>query len=577
MSSAAAQRTSAAQRDTGVENLLFGVFIAAVLVGLVVWGTGELASVLAGKGPTGLSLGDMPRVLGRLPQHVGDPGRAWPRGVRRSMPGPVVFYMIGTVILAAVSALVALIYRFARSARDDGAASKSSWASKRDLSQLRVHGPQRGRLVLGSSGSSLLAAEERQSVIVLGPTQSMKTSGFAIPAILEWDGPVLATSVKSDLLRDTLAARRARGDVWVYDPTASTGLPSSTWSPLTHCEQWQGAQRTATWLTGAARGDGSNLPDADFWYAAAAKQLGPYLYAAAHAGLGMADVVRWIDTQEEDEVRQILRQTAVKEALNAAQASWKRDSRQKSSVYTTTETVLAAYADPAVAASAAASQVTPEAFLDGSSKTLYVCAPTHEQRRLRPLFETLIQSILAYAYERASVTGGPLPAPLLVVLDEAANIAPLRDLDSLASTAAGQGIQLVTIWQDLSQIANRYQDRAYTVVNNHRGKVVLSGISDPATLEYVSRVLGDEEVLQSSITRNTYGGNSTTQSTAFRSVAPASVLRGIKPGEGILVYGHLPPARLRLRPWFQDRALKQLASSPSLGSLDRHEQTIGVA
>jgi type IV secretion system protein VirD4 len=37
-------------------------------------------------------------------------------------------------------------------------------------------------------------------VIVIAPTQSHKTTGLAIPALLEWEGPVLATSVKTDLV-----------------------------------------------------------------------------------------------------------------------------------------------------------------------------------------------------------------------------------------------------------------------------------------------------------------------------------------------------------------------------------------
>ena len=63
------------------------------------------------------------------------------------------------------------------------------------------------RLTLGRIDGHLIAAEPRESVIVIGPTQSGKTTGFAIPAILEWQGPVLATSIKSDLLNDTYAAR----------------------------------------------------------------------------------------------------------------------------------------------------------------------------------------------------------------------------------------------------------------------------------------------------------------------------------------------------------------------------------
>lgn len=182
-------------------------------------------------------------------------------------------------------------------------------------------------------------------------------------------------------------------------------------------------------------------------------------------------------------------------------------------------------------------------------------APSHEQKRLRPLFETLLHSVIGRAFELASRLGGPLDPPLLVVLDEAANIAPLPDLDTLASTASGHGIQLVSLFQDFSQIVNRYGERAPTVVNNHRGKILLSGISDTQTLEYASRLLGDEEVLQAAVTKGQQGAQSTTSSTTLRSLAPASVLRGIRPGRGVLVYGHLPPARLELRPWFAERCL----------------------
>jgi type IV secretion system protein VirD4 len=347
--------------------------------------------------------------------------------------------------------------------------------------------------------------------------------------------------------------------VWVYDPTASTHATQHGWSPLAFCSDWHGAQRTASWLAGATTSHSTGLSDADFWYAAAAKLLAPLLFAAARSERSMADVVRWVNLQEQDEVYEAL-EGAEQAARDAATASFKREGRQKSSVYTTAETVLAAYEDPVVAETAMRCDITPSGLLDGSQRSLYVVAPSHEQRRLRPLFETLLHTVISYAFEISSRNGEPLDPPLLVVLDEAANIAPLRDLDALASTAASHGIQLVSVFQDLSQITNRYGDRAQTVVNNHRAKIVLSGISDTQTLEYASRLLGDEEVLQSSVTRGVQGNRSTTESTSLRSLAPAHVLRAIRPGEGILVYGHLPPARLKLRPWFKERRLLDRAS-----------------
>jgi type IV secretion system protein VirD4 len=414
------------------------------------------------------------------------------------MPGPFVFYSVFVMMFALASYIAVVAWRWFHGATSQSTEA-SKWAHPKDLRGLIVNGPEKSRLLLGRVGSKLVAAEPRQSAIILGPTQSGKSSGIAIPAIMEWNGPVICTSVKTDLIRDTIDTR-AGGGVLVYDPTGSTEHSSSTWSPLPMCRNWRGAQRCASWLTDAARGSGSGLSDGDFWYATAAKTLAPYLFAAATSGRSISDVVRWVNLQEEREVRAALEQAGVPEALEAAIASFRREARQKSSVYTTVETVLSAYEDPAVAASAGGSDISPEALLDGSSKTLYVVSPSHEQRRLRPLFETLLQTVINHAFELSSRTGRPLDPPLLVVLDEAANIAPLRDLDTLAATAASHGIQIVSIFQDLAQISNRYPDRFLTVLNNHRAKIILSGISDTQTLEYASRLLGDEEVMQASVT-----------------------------------------------------------------------------
>ena len=555
MSSYAA-RPQGQQRPEGWENLLFALVLGMLGIGLILWASGEVAGFLASGHWPGTSLSQMGRVLVRLGRFPGDPAQAWPRGIRSALPGPLFFYAVLTAFVVGSGVLGFSGWRtFRRFLGTPSGASGSKWATLSDLRSLVVPGPMRSRLILGRVGSKLIAAEPRQSVIVLGPTQSMKTTGFAIPAIREWEGPVLATSVKSDLLRDTIESRRKDGEVWVYDPTRSTTFETNRWSPLDACKSWGEAQRTSTWLANTARA-GSGLGEADFWYAASAKQLGPYLFAAAVDGRTMSDVVRWINTQEEREVREILLAAGVPEALEAAIASWKREPRQRSSVYTTVETILSAYEDPVVALSAKNCDISPQRLLDGTSRSLYVISPSHEQRRLRPLFETLLQSVINYAFELSSRTGKPLDPPLLVVLDEAANIAPLRDLDALASTAASHGIQLVSVFQDLAQISNRYAERAQTVVNNHRAKIVLSGISDTQTLEYASRLLGDEEVMQSSVTRGAQGSRSTTESVAMRSIAPANVLRSIRPGEGVLVYGHLPAARIRLRPWFKEKSLR---------------------
>jgi len=423
------------------------------------------------------------------------------------------------------------------------------------------------RIVLGTHTGRLLAAEPRHSVMVVGPTQSGKTSGLAIPAILEWAGPLLALSVKADLLHETLEWRRSLGVVQCYDPTGSVGsglVPRPAgWSPLARAVTWPGARRIASALCSVAREGDGGMEDAGFWYANAEKLLAPLLFGAATAGASIADVVRWLDEEETGEVLLALELAGVPEAVRAARASLGREERQRASVYATAETVVAAFADPAVAASAERCEIDPATLVGGGAGSLFCCAPAREQERLAPVFTAIVREVLDAAFERVAATGRPLDPPLLVVLDEAASVAPLADLDRVVATAAGHGVQLVTVWQDLAQIESRYGSRWPTVVNNHRAKVICSGISDPVTLQHMCGLLGDEERAERSWTVGDDGRHSRTEAVTVQALAPPGWLRQLPPGEAVLVYGSFPPARMALRPWFDDPVLAARAAKRS--------------
>ncbi len=464
------------------------------------------------------------------------------------------------------------------------APGSARWATRADLRSLAVAGPVPGRLALGVAfgrrhrtrrrrrsspghGALPLAAEPSQSLAVVGPTQSGKTTGLAVPAILEWEGPVVAASVKTDLVRDTLTWRRRCGHVWCFDPTGATGLTASRWSPVVAAGSWAGARRVAADLTEVVRGPATSA-DGEFWYATAAKLLAPLLFAAARSGAGVADVVRWVETQEVDAVLGLLEAAGCPEALQAARATWLRDERQRSAVYTTAETVLEAFADELATPgnrTAGNEDIDPEMLL-GGPHTLYLCAPAHDQRRLRPLFVAVVKQVLETAFTRSARLGRPLDPALLVVLDEAANIAPLAELDGLAATCAGHGVQLVTVWQDLAQVHARYGDRAATVVNNHRAKLFLSGTSDPRTLDHASHLVGEEEVWQPSVAWTATGERSITSAPMHRHLLAPDALRRMAPGTGVLVYGSLAPVQVHLRPWYDVPALRRRArGTPAAG------------
>ena len=174
------------------------------------------------------------------------------------------------------------------------------------------------------------------------------------------------------------------------------------------------------------------------------------------------------------------------------------------------------------------------------------------------MFVALIESVLEEAYRRSAAKGRPLNPPLLVVLDEAANIAPLPDLDVIAATGAGHGVQLVTVVQDLAQVHDRWgSDRADTIVNNHRARLIAGGSADARTLDHVGKLLGDTEVEQRSSTDGEAGRRSHTTSTSYRPLAPAHAVREAREGSCLMLYGSRPPAWIRFRPWYRHRALRR--------------------
>jgi type IV secretion system protein VirD4 len=422
---------------------------------------------------------------------------------------------------------------------------------------LIVPHPVQGRLTLGRAGRHLLAGEPDASVAVIGPTGCGKTAGLAIPAILEWRGPLLAASVKSDLLAATRTHRDGVGSIQVYDPG---GTGTAGWDPVHHATTWADAQRMAAWLCDAARPSGASLNESDYWITQAAKALGPHLYTAAHAGAGIDQVIAWIDTEEEDALHKILRRlpgpdsSAVQQHL---QALWMKDERLRSSVYATVEAVLLPYADPGAQAAARLTPIDFQGWLGGDN-SLYLVAPSHEQARLRPIFTVITQAALRAAYSTANTNGGRLPYNCLVLLDEAGNIAPLPDLATYATTARSHGISLVTVWQDIAQLRARYGTSAQTVLGNHRSRVFGAGIADQDTLRYLSALIGDtrRDDHQHS-TDLTNGRRTRSEHITWRPAAPLDALRRLPNDTAILVYGNQPAVQMRLRPWYRDRHLSR--------------------
>lgn len=575
--------------------VLMGGAVVAV-GGCVVWMGAALAALLSGHSLDASFVDALRAAAAFHPRLLTDPARAWPEPARTNLPGPWLYWGSTAVVVAVVTVIAALALRrwegwpvgMARR-RPLGVDGKARFARRRDLAPLVVSGAEHGRFILGRVGRRFVATEARDlglrrrvrrrrvgdmgAVALVGPSRSGKTAA-AISGILEWDGPAVLSSVKTDLLGATHGWRADKGAVQVYDPTGTTGLPSASWSPLRATGTTLGAQRAARSLCDAAPRGGVE-GGLDFWLVQAEVLLSGLLFVAWHGKKDMATVATWVMTQDRPgehgpgEVRTILDlllnhsdDEVVGGAMDASRAllsMWEMEERTRSSVYATAQTVVWPWADPGVAASSRGRSVDLDWLLSGAN-TLYLSAPIEDQARLAPAFGGLLNDLIKQAYLKVALTGRPLDPPLLVVIDEAGNT-PLRALPEYASTLAGIGVLLVTVWQSVAQIESTYARQADTILTNHLSKLFYAGLSDPASLRYVARVLGDTEVETRS--RNVRGGGglaSVNVGAGRVPLAPPHALREMRPGDALLMHATLPPAHLHTHPYYRDRRLRARAS-----------------
>lgn len=587
--------------------------VALVVIGTV-WAGAWVALVVSGEAQA-LPFSVAADAAARLPDNWGSPATAWPEPYAAALPSAPVYWLCTGLTTAAVLAVAAGVVRWlgrskVGTARRQplGVDARPRFARRRDLAPLLVSGPMAGRFVIASFGRHLVATEnppsrssgtprrtarrgragDRGAVALVGPSRSGKTTA-AVAGILEWEGPAVLSSVKSDLLATTHGWRASRGSVRIYDPTSST-VPkgaSALWSPLQQAGTVVGAQRAARALCDAAPKGGVE-GGMDFWLAQAEILLSGLLFVAHHAHRDMDAVCEWVLTQDRPgdlgpgEVRQALDKLNVSnnaavakgsvEASKALVSVWEMEERTRSSIYATAQTVIWPWTDPGVAATARSPKDKQRrrqpfpgvdlSWLLSGTNTMYLCSPIEDQRRLAPAFGGLLNDLINQAYRHVAATGEPLDPPLLVVIDEAGNT-PLRSLPEYASTLAGIGVLLVTIWQSIAQLEVAYGRAADTILTNHLTKVFYAGLSDPASLRYADQVLGEAEVdTRSHSAATRANGGSDQFSTVRVPLAPAHVLRQMRRGDALLVHGTLPPAHVRTRPFYRFRHLLERAGTP---------------
>ena len=445
-------------------------------------------------------------------------------------------------------------------------------------------------VLLGRLGTKPQAAEvfcswEDVAVAFMAP-RSGKTTTLAVPVTLAAPGPVVLTSNKTEGWKETAALRFTQtGErVWTFDPQRIAHTPQSWWwNPLAELTTVAEANRLAGHFVATVEDDRR-----DIWGPAARELLATLLLAAAVSGQTLLDVYAWLADEATPIPGGLLREHGYDLLARTLRGTQDSPPETRGSVYFTARaataclrdgqitawvtppTPLDADADRSVAHGTADApdgvarplvEFRPEAF-PGSRQTLYLLSKD-EGGSAGPLVAALTDRVLRCGVTAAEHRGGRLDPPMVVVLDEAANICRIADLPALYSHLGSRGIVPLTILQSYSQAVGVWGETGTKALwGAATVKLIGPGMDDPAFAEDLSRLVGDHDVL--TVSRSSGGGRggaSRTHATRQQRILPASAVRELGKGQALLLATGAKPALLNLQPWYTGPHATQITAA----------------
>ena len=349
-------------------------------------------------------------------------------------------------------------------------------------------------VLLGRDRRRHIVAADGLPVLVAGPTGSGKTRHVIGPNVGHWPGPVVATSVKTDLAEMTLTHRREHGRCWGFDPTGrlwgwmrEMGITPVVWDPVRLLQQNRTRELGTLYAQFLASQSSSKDAGAQGIWATLAQQfLTEVLLLAAEMNASLQQALTWLmgikdfvgDRSLQEQFTAL--STEGRRSLDQLKSLAAKDDRFQGSVEITIKEVAESLEH--TAANADMELIPMDLTTGGGSDTLYLIADHMSQTTHKPLFAAVVRHLF-HVTETAMFDPDRRPPRPLFGLDELANLAKLPDLPEVLSTIRSRA-QVICGIQERAQLSAGWgNDSAVTLIGNHPTKVQLPGSSDASALQ----------------------------------------------------------------------------------------------
>lgn len=422
-------------------------------------------------------------------------------------------------------------------------------------------------------GPGVLASWEDTVVAFMAP-RSGKTTAQAIPFVLSAPGPAIATSNKSDLWAATAALRGLHGRIWLFDPQRITHQPQAWWwDLLAGLHTVEDAHRLAGHFVLTV----SDEHRRDLWGPAAQDLLAALFLAAASSGHTLHDVAGWLNEPAVPTPVELLADAGFAAMAASLRGAQNGAVETRDGIYQTARTAAKALTDPDIMAWVTPPQardlpaLDPDAFA-ASRDTLYLLSKSRSAAA--PLIAAQSDTAMRAAERRAERLGGRLDPPLVVVLDEAANICRIADLPDLYSHLGSRGITPVTILQSYEQGITVWGEHGMAALwGAATKKVIGAGVDSPRLARDLATLVGQHDVPVRTIS---YGDGRASESVTLRrqDILEPAAIRALPPGTALLLATGIKPALIHLTPWYAGPRAAQISAAIDVAQDQIRERAI---
>ena len=460
-------------------------------------------------------------------------------------------FMLVSLIIYAFG--IALYYSGRENRRPGEEYGSAKWGSPKDLNRKYMdHQHKDANIILTQRvrlGMDGYITQRNMNVLVVGGSGSGKTRFFCKPNIYSANCSYLITDPKGELLRAAGGLLVALGyEVRVFNLIAPE--QSDCYNPFVYVREEKDVLSLIDNLikNTTPRNASSNDP---FWEKAeVALDSALMLYLIHEAPQDeqnfetMIYMMNFADVREEDEqyrspLDMLFRALEEEQPAHVAVKQYKvfkqAAGKTAKSILVTAAVRLAAFNIPQYAAMTSMDEMDFGSL--GERKRAIFCVIPVNDSSMNYLVGMLYTQCFQELYRRADLKyNGRLPVPVRVLQDEWANVAQPESYPKILATCRSYNIGLNIIVQNVQQIKALYEKEHESIIGNCDTLLFLGGGNEPASLEFIVKLLGRETLATRTrgLTKGRNGSSTTNYQQTGRDLMTIDEVRKLDTNKAIL-------------------------------------------